>query len=308
MTSLSIIVPVKDEEESLPQFYKEVTSSLQKLKNPYELIFIDDGSDDMSASIITTLQKKDKHIKFIKFRGNFGKSAALSEGFDTAKNDVIVTIDADLQDDPNEIGSLLNKLEEGYDLVSGWRKKRSDTVAKKISSFLFNRGTVFITGIKLHDFNCGLKVFRKEVTEEVYLHGELHRFIPILAAKQKFKVTEVPVNHRARKFGKSKFGFERSWRGILDLMTTTFISDYSTKPAHFFGRIGLVFFGTGFFIGVYITYIRLSYGNIQHRLPLLLAGILFMVLGVQLLSTGLIAEMISHFNHQKKKYVSSKKL
>lgn len=299
MSSYSIIIPVKDEVKSILPLYTELKRVLLLLKKPYEIIFIDDGSEDNSVSEIKKLSKKDTNVKLIVFRGNFGKSAALSAGFEKAKGEITITIDADLQDDPKEIPKLLKKLHEGYDFVSGWRKSRNDSLTKKISSKLFNLGTSFISGVKLHDFNCGLKVFTKEVREALNLHGELHRFIPVLAAREKFKVSEVAVNHRSRKYGKSKFGLGRSWRGILDLLTIIFITDYGSKPAHFFGGIGLLFFTIGFIISAYITYIRLVTGSIQYRLPLLLLGILCIVLGVQLFCTGLIAELIVYFNIKK---------
>ena len=295
MTSLSVIVPVKDEEGSLPQLYKELSSTLKKISAPYEIIFIDDGSEDKSGKILSALRKKDSRIKIISFRGNFGKSAALSAGFEKAKYTTIVTLDADLQDDPREIIRLLKKLSQGYDLVGGWRKNRIDPLSKKISSFFFNKGTVLISGVKLHDFNCGLKVFNKTVADSLHLHGELHRFLPILAAKMRFKVAEIEVVHRPRKFGRSKFGFERSWRGMIDLLTTIFITDYATKPAHFFGRIGFILFISGIFMDGYVAFLKITTGSTQDKIPLLLAGILFTLLGVQLISTGLIAEMLAHY-------------
>ena len=239
MANISVVIPINNEEESLPSLYGELYTVLKKLNANYEIIFINDGSTDKSQEVLNNLKKQDSNIKIIKFRANFGKSAALSAGFEKATKATIIMLDADLQDDPKEIPKLLNKLNEGYDLVSGWRANRSDTGIKKISSILFNNGTRLISGIQLHDFNCGLKVLSKDVADELYLHGELHRYIPVLAAKKKFRVAEVAVNHRFRKFGKSKYGFGRSWRSILDLLTTIFISDYSTKPAHFFGMPGL---------------------------------------------------------------------
>lgn len=297
---LSVIVPVKDEDESLTQFYKELISVINSIKISYEIIFIDDGSTDKSFDIIHKFQKKNRHVKTIVFRGNFGKSAALNAGFIKAKGSYIVTIDADLQDDPHEIPAMLKKLHQGFDMVCGWRKTRNDSLSKKLSSYLFNKGTVLISGVKLHDFNGGLKAYKKIVIKELYLHGELHRFIPILAAKQKFKVTEIPVKHRSRKYGKSKFGFERSWRGIIDLLTIVFITDYSSKPAHFYGKIGFILGGIGIMVCGYLSIIRIFTGSIQSRFPLLLLGILLIILGVQFLCTGLIAELIVHFQMRQK--------
>lgn len=292
MISYTVVVPVFNEQDSLHLLYQEISKALKTLKKSSEIIFIDDGSTDESYKILHELQRKDKRIVLIRFRANFGKSAALRAGFERARGLVVITLDADLQDNPSDIPLLLKTLAKGYDLVCGWRKNRHDTASKKISSYLFNIGTKLLTGIPLHDVNCGLKVFKKQVVENLAIHGELHRFIPVLAAKQKFRVTEVPIHHRSRKFGKSKYGIERSWRGIVDLLTTIFLTDYASKPAHFFGKIGLIFFIVGFIMDLYVSYLRITTGSTQGRIPLLLAGILFIVLGVQLLSTGLIAEMI----------------
>ncbi|KKU87486.1 MAG: Undecaprenyl-phosphate 4-deoxy-4-formamido-L-arabinose transferase [Candidatus Gottesmanbacteria bacterium GW2011_GWA2_47_9] len=303
MITYSVVIPVKDEAGSLPFLYKELTDVLRRLKKSYEVIFVDDGSGDASYQALTVIRKKDSKVKIIKFHANYGKSEALSAGFRLAQGTIVITLDADLQDDPDDIPKFLNALNQGYDVVCGWRQKREDTMVKKISSYLFNSGTKLLTGVPLHDVNCGLKVLRKQVCDRLFIHGELHRFIPILAAKQKFRVTEVFTRNRPRKFGKSKYGLERSWRGIIDLLTTIFITDYATKPAHFFGKIGLIFFFVGFGMDAYVTYIKLITGSTQERLPLLLAGILFMVLGIQLLSTGLIAEMVTHYNKKGETYI-----
>lgn len=296
---ISLVIPVKDEEKSLPILYREIGQGLKRMKKSYEIIFIDDGSIDNSYQTLLRLQKKDKKIKIIKFRANFGKAAALVAGFKKAQGKIIITLDADLQDDPKEIPKLWQKLNQGYDLVCGWRQRRLDSLNKKLSSFFFNQGTTLISGVKLHDFNCGLKAFKKAVADGLYLHGELHRFIPVLASKQKFKVTETPVNHRKRRFGQSKYGLERGWRGMVDLLTVLFLTGYAKKPGHFFGKIGLLLFGSGFLCDLYVVYIKITRGTTEGRIPLLLAGILFMVLGVQLLSTGLIAEMIVFYTKKQ---------
>lgn len=296
----SIIIPVKDEFESLSILHQELTHVLARLKKKYEILFINDGSTDASEIKLRQLGKKDYHVRVVSFHANYGKSAALWVGFSLARGDHIITLDADLQDNPRDIPSLLSMLDKGYDLVCGWRRKRTDTMVKRISSVLFNIGTAFLTGIKLHDVNCGLKVFRAEVIRDLYVHGELHRFIPILVAKRKYHVGEILVHNRARRFGTSKYGLGRSWRGIIDLLTTIFLTDYASKPAHFFGKIGLLFFLAGFVMDAYVSFLRLTTGSTQGRIPLLLAGILFIMLGVQLLSTGLIAEMIIY--HGPKQY------
>lgn len=299
---ISVVIPLKNEAQSLNILHTELGKVLNSLKNEYEIIFVDDGSTDNSYKVIEALKDKDNHVKVIKLRTNFGKSYALDKGFDKAQGERIVIMDADLQDNPNEIPNLMRKMDEGFDLVNGWRKKRADSFTKKLSSWLFNSGTSFISGVSLHDFNCGLKSFTKEVANHLYLRGELHRFIPVLAAKNKFKVTEIVVNHRPRRFGESKFGkfgLGRSWRGILDLITAIFVTDYVGKPAHFFGAIGLIFFLAGFLMDAYVTYLKITTGTTQEKIPLLLAGILFILLGVQLISTGLIAEMLSHYLNLK---------
>lgn len=303
MTFFSVVTPVKDETQSLPILYKELKHVLDTLGKSYEIIFIDDGSTDTSYETLQILKKKDSRIKLISFRASFGKSAALAAGFEKAQGKILIMLDADLQDNPVEIPGLLAELDKGNDLVSGWRHKRIDSFTKKISSFFFNKGTAVLSGVALHDFNCGLKVLKKEVANELYLHGELHRFIPVLAARKKFKVGEVKVSHRIRKFGESKygkFGIGRSWKGIVDLSTTIFLSDYASKPAHFFGKVGLPLFAIGLFMDIYVVYIKIITGTTQGKTPLLLAGILFMVLGLQLLSTGLIAEMIAYYFYQRK--------
>ena len=296
---ISIVIPVKDEEKSLPILYREILKAIKPLKKSFEIIFVDDGSTDNSTEVIRRISKKDKSVTLIKFRGNFGKSEALAAGFKKAKGEIIITLDADLQDDPAEIPKLLAKINQGYDLVVGWKKKRQDPLSKVLPSRIWNFMTATLSGVKLHDFNCGLKAYKAEVAKSLILYGELYRLIPILAAEKKFKITEIPVHHRARKFGKSKFGWERFMKGFLDMITVIFLTKFIKKPAHFFGTIGLSFFAIGFLIGLYITYLRITLGNIGGRQPLLLASILLMVIGVQLFSIGLLAEMLLFLNRRK---------
>lgn len=296
---ISIVIPLKDEEKSLPILYQEILTAVKPLKKTFEIIFIDDGSSDSSPNIIQNLARKDKRVKLTQFRGNFGKSQALAAGFKEAKGGTVITMDADLQDDPTEIPKLLSKINQGYDLVCGWKKKRNDPLSKVIPSRLWNLMAATLSGVKLHDFNCGLKAYKKEVLASLTLYGELYRLIPILAAEQKFKITEIPVNHRPRRFGQSKFGWNRFIKGFLDLITIIFLTKFIRRPAHFFGSLGLVLFLVGFIIGTYISYLRIVFGDIQGRQPLLLGGILLMVVGVQLFSTGLLAEMITYLNRQK---------
>lgn len=295
---LSLIIPVKDEQESLNILCDELLDTLKNLDYAYEIIFIDDGSKDQTFETLREINKKNEKVSAIKLRGNFGKSIALQTGFDNASGDIIITIDGDLQDNPSEIPNFLNKINEGYDLVSGWKKRRVDpSLSKVIPSRIINFLTRLLTGVQIHDVNCGYKAYRKEVVENLNLYGELYRYIPVLAAKQNFKVGEIQVEHRSRKFGKSKFGWSRGIKGILDLLTIVFITGYLKRPGHFFGTLGLLSFTTGFIIGLYISYIRFSTGSIQYRTPLLFLGILLMIIGVQLVSTGLLAELIISYNN-----------
>lgn len=300
----SFIIPAKDEQDSLKILYREIVSVVKPLKLSYEIIFIDDGSKDNTFKVLSRLQKKNKSLHVIRLRGNFGKSVALQLGFNRARGDIIFTLDADLQDNPREIPNLLNKLNEGYDLVSGWKKTRNDPrVGKIIPSRIINYLTRQLTGLPIHDTNCGFKVYRKEVVRDLNLYGELYRFIPVLAFKQNYKVGEVIVRHRARKFGQTKFGWTRGIKGILDLITIVFLTGFIRRPGHFFGSLGLACFFAGFLIGIYITYLRLITGTIQFRQPLLFLGMLLMLIGVQLISTGLLAEMII-YSKQKNDYTN----
>lgn len=302
MVTLSVVVPVKDEEQALPILHTELTHELQSIKKPYEILYIDDGSTDESSDVLKNIRVKDNHVRVIRFRANFGKSAALAYGLAHAKGDTMITMDADLQDNPKDIPILLSKLQEGYDLVVGWRKHRKDPLTKRISSIIFNVGTRLLSRVPVHDYNCGLKVIRRDVAQRLHLHGELHRFIPVLAAKLKYKIVEIPVTHRTRRWGASKFGIERSWRSVIDLLTVLFLTHYEGKPAHFFGLYGLLMTIVGFVINGYVTYIRFTTGTIGHHLPLLVAGALLMMIGVQLISIGLIAELIISMPRRDNEY------
>lgn len=291
--NLSFVIPAKDEQASVKILYDEIKQIVDPLKKTYEIIFVDDGSTDDTFEQLTRIHNSDKRVKVIKLRGNFGKSVALQVGFDKSSGDIIFTLDADLQDDPQEIPHFLEKMNEGYDLVSGWKKIRHDpSVAKVIPSRIVNYLTRLLTGVKIHDTNCGYKAYRREVIDNLNLYGELYRFIPIMAAKQRFKVTEVSVHHRPRQYGKTKFGWTRGIKGMLDLLTIIFLTGYLSRPGHFFGSLGLLSFFFGLLIGIYITFLRLTTGSIQYRQPLLFLGMLLMIIGVQLISTGLLAEMI----------------
>jgi len=295
--NLSVVIPLYNEEKSLEELYNRTTLSLQSLSDSFELIFIDDGSTDNSFSVLKDLHKKDSRVKAIRLRKNFGKAAALSAGFKDAKGEIIVTLDADLQDLPEEISTLIKKMDEGYDLVSGWKFKRKDPFLRKIASRVFNSVTSFYTRVKIHDFNCGLKCYRREVIEEIELYGELHRYIPAIANWKGFKVGEVKVNHRPRVHGRSKYGSERYLRGLFDLMTVIMLTKYPQKPLHFFGLLGTILSIAGLAINIYMAVLRLSGKWIGNR-PLLLLGILLLILGIQFIFFGLMGELIV-FSSQK---------
>ncbi|MEN9795704.1 MAG: hypothetical protein RLZZ150_681, partial [Bacteroidota bacterium] len=245
--SISVVIPLLNEEESLPELARQLENVLERVaRGKYEVIFVDDGSTDDSFRVIQDIHARNQRFKAIRFRTNHGKSAALAIGFSECKGDIVITMDADLQDDPNEIPSLVAKLEEGYDLVSGWKRKRHDPWHKTMPSKLFNAVTSRMSGIRLHDFNCGLKGYRREVIENVQVYGEMHRYIPALAHWEGFRVTEIPVQHRARQHGVSKFGMSRFLKGYLDLLTVMFTTRYIKRPLHFFGAVGSLFAVVGF--------------------------------------------------------------
>lgn len=291
--NLSFIIPAKNEQDSIGILYSEIVENVQKLKRTFEIIFVDDGSIDQTIDVMRKLHQQDKRVNVLRLRGNFGKSVALQVGFNQAKGDIVFTLDADLQDNPNEIPRFLEEINKGYDLVSGWKKERHDpSLGKVLPSRIINYLVRELTGVKIHDTNCGFKAYRRDVIENLNLYGELYRYIPIIAAKQNYKVGEIIIEHRVRKYGKSKFGWKRGIKGVLDLLTIIFLTGYGSRPGHFFGTLGLVSFFLGFIIGLYISYLRFTTGSIQYRQPLLFLGILLMLIGVQFVSTGLLAEMI----------------
>lgn len=300
--SISVVVPLLNEEESLPELARQLEQVLERVsRGKYEVLFIDDGSTDDSFRVIQDIHARNQRFKAIRFRTNHGKSAALAIGFAECKGDIVITMDADLQDDPNEIPSLVAKLEEGYDLVSGWKRKRHDPWHKTVPSKLFNAVTSRMSGIRLHDFNCGLKGYRREVIENVQVYGEMHRYIPALAHWEGFRVTEIPVQHRARQHGVSKFGMSRFLKGYLDLLTVMFTTRYIKRPLHFFGAVGSLFAVIGFITDLYLV-IEWSFGrtSLSNR-PLALFGVAMIIVGVQLISIGLIGELIvkNNLEHQK---------
>jgi glycosyltransferase involved in cell wall biosynthesis len=293
MIDISVVVPVLNEEGSLRELHAKLTDTLKGMNKTYEIVYVDDGSTDGSFEILSAIHSEDAATKVLSFRRRYGKSAALSVGFAEVQGEIIVTIDADLQDDPAEIPRLVGKIEEGYDLVSGWKQDRKDPISKTIPSKFFNAVTGAVTGLKLHDMNCGLKAYRRSVTEQVQVYGQLHRFMPVFAQNEGFRVGEIPVKHHPRLHGKTKYGMGRLLHGFLDLLTVVMVTGYTTSPLHFFGTIGLAFTLAGFVINCYLTWLRLTYGNIQGKNPLLMLGVLLMILGFQLISTGLLAELMT---------------
>lgn len=301
---VSIVIPLYNEEESLKPLYVEIKKGLSQVRIDYELLLVDDGSSDNSLQVIKELATKDPKIKYISFRKNYGKSAALNVGFRNVSGDAVITMDADLQDDPNEIKNLLTKLSEGYDIVSGWKKSRKDSFIKNKTSKIYNAMTNLVSGTKLHDMNCGLKAYRREVVDSIEIYGEFHRYIPVLAKWQGFtRITEIPVKHQARKWGKTKFGISRFYKGFVDLVTVTFITRYVTRPMHLFGFWGALSFVIGFCIESYLTFEKLVHHKGLENRPLMFLGILLIIFGVQLFSTGLVGELIVHNSRKDKEYI-----
>ena len=296
MQKVSVVLPVFNEVQTLKQLYHQLQTVLEALSVNYEFIFIDDGSTDGSFEVLQALyweQANDAEIKLLRFRRNRGKAAALAAGFAHVTGDAVVTMDTDLQDDPTEIPQLLAKLSEGYDLVSGWKFPRLDPLSKRLFSRIFNKVTGLLTGVDLHDINCGFKAYRAEVVKGMHLYGELHRYTPILAHRNGYRITEVKVKHHPRRFGQSKYGWERIPRGFFDLLTVLFLTKYLQRPMHFFGVWGLFLTGIGFLINLYLAILWFVEGGIGFR-PLLMFGILLMVLGGQFFSIGLLGEMLTH--------------
>jgi glycosyltransferase involved in cell wall biosynthesis len=295
---ISVVVPVYDEELTLAPLYDELEAALDPLGRAWEVVLVDDGSSDGSFAALTRLHAAHDNVRVIRLRRNFGKAAALAAGFAQARGDVVVTIDADLQDDPGEIPRLLAKLDEGFDLVTGWKTKRRDAWLRRALSRLFNAATSRVSGLRLHDLNCGLKAYRAETLEGLRIYGELHRFLPVLAHYRGFRVAELPVNHRPRAHGRSRYGPERYLRGFFDLVTVTFIGRYRYRPLHLFGGLGLVLSTVGFAVLVYLTILKATGEAIGHR-PLLLLGVLLVVVGLQFFSLGLLSEMVTSQHEER---------
>jgi dolichol-phosphate mannosyltransferase len=289
---ISIVIPLNNEERSVALLYDEVEAAIEPLGEEWEAVFVDDGSTDGSFAALTRLHAGHDNVRVIRLRRNFGKATALATGFDNARGETVVTIDGDLQDDPAEIPRLLAKLDEGYDLVSGWKTRRRDPLRRRIPSRIFNWVTGRVSGLRLHDMNCGLKAYRAEVVHGMRLYGELHRFIPVLAHYRGFRATELPVNHRPREHGRSRYGVERYVRGFLDLLTVSFIGRYRHRPLHLFGGLGLVLGTIGIVVLTYLTVLK-ALGHAIGERPLLTLGVLLVVVGLQFFSLGLISEMLT---------------
>lgn len=296
---LSVVVPLYNEEESVAELSLQLEEELTKLaKDRYEVIFVDDGSTDGSFSVLKQINERNPKFKAIRFRRNFGKSAALSAGFAETRGVIVITMDADMQDDPSEISRLVSKIKDGYDLVSGWKKKRQDPITKTVPSKFFNFVTSLMSGIKLHDFNCGIKAYRREVVKSIHIYGEMHRYIPVLASWEGFKVTEVPVTHHPRKYGKTKFGMRRFINGFLDLLSVMFTTRFLKKPLHFFGTIGCVLALIGLVTDVWLTVDWFLGKTALSNRPLALLGVALIIVGVQFLSMGLLGELIAKNTHK----------
>jgi glycosyltransferase involved in cell wall biosynthesis len=303
---VSVLVPVRDEAATVGELAARVASVLDELGKSFEILFIDDGSRDGTPARIREARSRDARVKLVRLRRNFGKAAALCAGFDHSSGQVIITMDGDLQDDPDEIPRFLAALEEGdLDLVSGWKRRRQDPVSKTLPSRLFNWVTRQLAQVDLHDFNCGFKAYRREVLAEIAVYGELHRYIPVLASRRGFAIGEIQVAHHPRRHGVSKYGWDRFYKGLLDLITVLFITRYTRRPLHLFGAFGLLFLMGGFGINSYLAWIWFGGEHLSNR-PLLLLGVLLMLLGIQVLTTGLIGEMITFKNFRRRDSYSIK--
>ena len=291
--NVSVVIPVLNEKESLPELVRELEHSLSTY-SAWEVLFIDDGSSDGSTEWMADLCTKNSNFKLLQFYRNYGKAAALSEGFKVATGEYIITMDADLQDDPAEIPNLISKLSDGWDLVSGWKKTRHDPLNKTLPSKVFNFVTRLMTGVKIHDFNCGLKGYKQAVVKSIEVYGGRHRYIPALAGQQKFKITEIVVNHRARQFGETKYGGSRMFHGFFDLITILFLNRYTQQPLHLFGMFGIGFVKVGFIVECFVLYFKYALGEpFSKHMALLMFGIMFIIIGIQFFSIGLLGELMT---------------
>lgn len=296
---ISVVIPIFNEEENLTLLYEELTQVMTSLDRPYEILFVDDGSKDSSLAILQSLQEDDSKVVVVQFRRNFGQTAAMSAGFDYSTGDVIITMDGDLQNDPGDIPSFIEKIEEGFDVVTGWRHERKDKfLSRRLPSIIANKIISWTTGVALHDYGCTLKAFRKEVIKAIRLYGEMHRFIPAIASGMGISFTEIKVNHRARQFGTSKYGISRTIRVVLDLITVKFLLSYATRPIQIFGLLGVISGTAGFLIALIMTIQRQLFNVPLSDRPLLLLAILLIFMGLQFVSMGLIGELQARTYHE----------
>jgi glycosyltransferase involved in cell wall biosynthesis len=299
---ISVVVPLLNESRSLNELHDRLSPVLDKIATRHEIIFVDDGSDDGSLEVLRQISARDRTSRYIRFRRNFGKSAALAAGFHAARYDIIATMDADLQDVPEQMPAMIDRLDEGYDLVSGWRHQRRDKLTRKLGSRLYNRVTSLLTGVRLHDINCGFKIYRKEVLDEVLVYGERHRYIPVLASYRGFRLGEVKIEHSERAYGHSRYGFGRVLGGIFSLLTVILLTRYTNKPLHFFGFMGLGLAGIGVAIDSYLIVLRVFFNQWLSNRPILIIGTLLAIVGVQLVLFGLLAEMIAFSYRRESDY------
>lgn len=300
--TVSVVVPLLNERSSLDALYGRLSAVLAKIAERYEIVFVDDGSTDNSIGKLIEFNAGDRSARYIRFRRNFGKSAALSAGFKAARYNIVVTMDADLQDIPEQLPLLIEQLDKGYDLVSGWRHKRHDKLGKRLGSRIYNWVTSVLTGVRLHDINCGFKCYRREVLDEVMVYGERHRYIPVLASYRGFRLGEVKIEHAARENGESRYGLERVLGGVFSLLTVILMTRYTNKPLHFFGLMGLVLAGIGSAIDLYLVVLRVLFNQWLSNRPLLIIGTLLAMVGVQLVLFGLLAEMVAFSYRRESDY------
>lgn len=305
MSELSIVVPVFNEEKNIEPLYSQLKPALDGLGRPYEMIFVDDGSTDSSFSVLKALSGRDKAVRVVRFRRNYGQTAALSAGFKHATGDILITLDGDLQNDPKDIPALLNKMKEGYDIVSGWRKHRKDPFfTKTVPSTIANGLISVITGVYLHDYGCTLKAYKKEALANINLYGEMHRFIPALASWNGVSIAEMPVEHHPRLYGKTKYGLARIGRVLLDLITVKFFLSFSTKPIRFFGGMGFILLLLGSISGLAVIIMKIMHIYNMTGNPLLYLGIMFFIVGVQFIMLGLLGEIIIRGYHEDQGYTT----
>ncbi len=299
---ISVVIPIYNEEESLPHLIAKVRDAMDALGKSWELILVDDGSADRSAEIISQACQEDKRVKFIQFRRNFGQTAATAAGFEYSSGAVVIPMDGDLQNDPHDIGMLLEKLDEGYDVVSGWRQNRQDTfINRKLPSVIANWLIAWVTGVKLHDLGCSLKAYKREIVDEIKLYGEMHRFIPIIASWYGAKICEVPVTHHPRQYGSTKYGIMRTLKVVLDLMTVKFLGSYSTKPLYPLGGIGLGGIALSFLLTFIVLIQKYGMDVKVHRNPLMLVAVMFLIVGIQFIAIGLLAELLTRTYHESQR-------